>query len=611
MSPFVKIQDWLADFFSGDDSIRANRTRTASILSVLSFPFRLLWAFSIFMVQAWTSSRSGSAFLLGLPAVTVVAGCIAVAWASTFYFTRFTVGRTMGAYAKYAKADDSAAEVLMFGKKLVEALPEEPEAKYKLGLAFAGADEIPNAVNIMKSIAPLGIEHQAPPGRANPDLEGDVSTELENALAVDVDTEDSETDDRETVADYAPAHLWLAAWYQKDLAESGFDEQKDQRTFEHLEAASILEPENRMPQISLAGLYQNRAQAAKGTDEKAFLENLKNAEQALQESIKPPLTNLQQVAQIPRLILVKQELMKAEGNKDQERLREYFTDIFEDLLKVSSKAPDEVRLIVYQQVINGMVNLKDFDKAVTLIEEAVRSFDDIAIKRRLIRTAGLIFLKSAEENEQLETESQYQKYVFSICSCLRSNPREKDAYVKLIALANLNQREPEKFEWLQSTLVNSPLVAVNHLLIGINLLMEGETEKGVNHWKVAYSLSPVSQVLLSNIIDVATFDYGLTIDKLPEITDQAIELFPEQGILYQSQGVLRMRAGDIKAAIESFEMAIDRDARLIRSHQFLATCYEKVGNSQKASEYQKKVEEILQQMEPAQQANVRKLLDQR
>ena len=87
--PYDVVREWFADALSGDDRIRDHDGGAmSSVVSVLTLPFRLLFAFLVFMVQAWTTSRRGRAFILGIPAVATVVLCSTLFWVTTFYFNK-------------------------------------------------------------------------------------------------------------------------------------------------------------------------------------------------------------------------------------------------------------------------------------------------------------------------------------------------------------------------------------------------------------------------------------------------------------------------------------------------------------------------------------------
>ena len=72
MAPFKAVRDGIADAFSGSDS-SFRGSGSNPVVGFLTLPFRLLWGFAVFMVQAWTTSRNGIAFLRGFPAFAIMA----------------------------------------------------------------------------------------------------------------------------------------------------------------------------------------------------------------------------------------------------------------------------------------------------------------------------------------------------------------------------------------------------------------------------------------------------------------------------------------------------------------------------------------------------------
>ena len=617
LSPVTAVRDWFAELIGGDDSIRTETSGFAKAIAFITLPFRLLFASAIFMVNAWSTSRPGLAFLLGFPAVATVVACGGLLWISTFYFNRISLGRTAGYYALHAEnSTDNPEYKLMFAEKLVELKPDNSEYKFKLGLSLADDGQMEKAASLMNMLAPMDgsltatNDEVASTSSVQPD---DPSTPTEES------EQDAEVETDENTA-RVRAHIWLSSFYQKSLKENGFDATKDELAIDHLKKAAIIDPENRGVPITLAGLYAIRADKAKkeiessgNANQRPYLAELENMETSLAKAIKPPITSLQQVIQIPRLIQVKREIAKLDDSRNFEETGVYFDELFQNILKLSSKASNDVRMLVFDQVINGYISLKEFDKAVEMVSLALQTFDDTEVKRRLIRRAGLIFLKSAEENNDLDQNIQYTQRLTSICACLNSNIREKRAYDYLVGIVAHNQAQPEKFEWLQDSVLTSPKLSVNHLLIGFHLINAGvedpkNLEKGISHWKIAYKIEPNAQVVLSNIVEVALQPDSPTIENLDLMLEKAIEMFPDHLMLQFSQGVMFMQNGDIDRAISIFESTVKEKSQAFRSHFKLAECYKKIGDAEKANYHNQEVEKFLSKVSPEQQERTRELM---
>ena len=599
LSPVVAVREWFADALGGDDSIRTSESGFTSVFSILTFPFRLLFAIAVFMVQAWSTSRMGRAFVLGLPAVVTVFGCLSVLWVSTRYYNQITVGRTLGYYALHANNPESEPEnVLMFAEKFVGLKPQDPQGFFRLGLALDNADDKPAALRVMNMLAPP--EPMAQPPQDKEKASTDISLKKEE----------------EKIGDFLPAHLWLSNHYQKQILEDGFDSQANTFAEKHLTRALKNAPENRQLAISMATLCELRAKNVKDKDPVEYLAQMRKLESALADAVKPPLTTLIQVAQIPKLIQTKRELASLDETVNFEQSKKQFEKLFDELLKLGQKTPPAIRLSIIIQVVSGYVQLKEYDKAVAIIAESLPSFDDVALKQQLVKNVGFVFLQNAENNSDLDDKAQYSLRLSSICACLNSSVKERRAYEMLIGIIRHNQIHPEKYEWLQDTLLDTPKLALNHILIGCHLIHTGienddqdKMTKGTNHWKIAYKIDPQTQLMLSNILEIGLFFGEVPGETIDAMIQQAITMFPDKSLLHQSAGLSLMSKKDFEGAIASLEVAATTHRFPVIAHTLLKHCHELSGNSFKALNHGKSAEELLVDLGQQQQLEIRQHID--
>ena len=586
LSPITAVQEWFADALGGDDSLKTGDSGFTSVFSILTFPFRFLFAIAVFMVQAWSTSRVGRAFVLGLPAVTTVAGCLAILWVSTRYFNAITLGRSVGYYALHTNNPDAPPEnALMFAKKYVGLKPEDPKGLFRLGLALEKSGDSTAAVGVMNMLAP-------------PELpEGFEKPATKNAI-------DKEED---KIGDFFPAHLWLSNFYQRQISDGGFSPEVASLADKHLTRAAENSPENRELAISRASLFELRSIHVKDKPDE-YIAQLRNLESSLTAAVRPPLQTILQVAQIPKLIQTKRKLAELDDSVNFEQAKKQFGELFDDLLELGRKNSDGVRLRIINHVVSGYVQLKEYDKAVSIISQSLQSFDATEIKRRLVNNAGVVFLKNAEDNSDLDDQDQYNLRLTSICACLNSSIKERRAYEMLIGIIRHNQIHPEKFEWLQDTMLDTPKPAVNHLLVGCHLIHTGienndqeKVKQGTSHWKIAYKIEAETQLMLSNIIEIGLFFESVPIGSIEEMIQQAISMFPDKSLLHRSAGLLLMSRNDLEAAIPNFEAAAATHRFPLMAHLLLKHCHELAGNSFKALNHDKTAKELLSSLPPQQQ----------
>lgn len=568
-SPFTAVRDWFADALTGDDSIRdPDGGAMSSVVSVLTLPFRLLFAFAVFMVQAWTTSRKGRAFILGVPAVGVATVCATLFWVSTHYYNRLTVGRTVYNYKKLARKEFSEPnDVLLLAEKLHELKPEDEQYKYQLGLALEAAKQTQKAASLMSSLGP-----EDSPG-------------------------------------FVPAHLWLARNYQQQQLSNDDKSKFDELASRHLELVVEKDPANLDAQSSLASQYQIRAFEAKSAgDMEGHTANLKKAESALDNVISPMFhpdaskrqLSIGQILQVPRLLTIKRELGSQEG------AMEKFDALFQEVLKLSRNLPDELRLKIFVALRDSALSVQEYDRAVEIMQQAFQTFDDTNLKQAFVRSSAKVFLLKAQQMTDFDDREQFVGHITAICMSLNANPAERDAYEIMIDVIVKIKDNDQNMTWLKETLLDSPKISLTHLLIGLAMIREGDIQDGKSHWKIAFRLERIAQTILNNIIDVASTDREGRIDNILEVNLIALEMF-DQPMLYQSLGLNHFHNGDIEEAIKNFETALELQPALIRSHHHLVQCQEALGNAEKAKYHNDKLEEYYSKLQPRQ----RELIKQR
>lgn len=571
MYPIDAVRDWFADALTGDDSIRdPDGGPLSSVVAVLTLPFRLLFAFAVFMVQAWTTSRKGRAFILGVPAVATVSVCGALFWVTTHYYNRLTLGRTAGNYAFHNSKEASNPEnVLIFAKKLHELKPEEEKYKYQYGLALDAAKQTQHAISLMASLGP-----EESPG-------------------------------------YVPAHLWLARNYQRQQIEKDNKSKLDELASRHLELVVEKEPSNLDAQSSLSSQYQIRAmEAKKSGDQEEAKANLKKAETALDNVINPMFhpdpsqrkMSIGQIMQVPRLLAIKRELGSQEG------AMERFDSLFQDVLKLSRNLPDDLRLKIFVALRDSALSVQEYDRAVEIMQQAFQTFDDTNLKQAFVRTSAKVFLLKAQQMTDFDNREDFLGHLKAICMSLNANPAERDAYQMLIKVLAKTKDNDQNMIWLKESLLDSPKISLTHLLIGLAMIREGDIQDGKSHWKIGFRLERIAQTILNNIIDVASTDKDANIENMLEINLIALEMF-DQPMLYQSLGMNYLREGNTEEAVKNFETALKLQPALIRSHHHLIQCQETLGNMEKAKYHQDKLNEYYDKLPPKQRDLIKQRME--
>ena len=459
--------------------------------------------------------------------------------------------------------------LLLFSKKLNEMKPEDELYKFRVGTALAADNQSEKAIAMMKSLGPSDR-----PG-------------------------------------YVPAHLWLARNYQREQLKKDDKSNFDELASRHLELVVEKEPSNLDAQSSLASQYQIRAiEARKAGSKEEEIANLKKAEIALDNVINPMFNpdtskrqlSIGQILQVPRLLTIKRELGSHDG------AMEKFDSLFQEILKLSRNLPDEFRLKIFVALRDSALSVKDYDRAVDIMQQAFQTFDDTSLKQAFVRSSAQVFLLKAMQMTDFDDREEFLGHLNAIGMSLNSNPAERDAYQILINIIAKIKDNDQNMTWLKESLLESPKISLTHLLIGLAMIREGDIQDGKSHWKIAFRLERIAQTILNNIIDVASTDKEGRIENMLEINLIALEMF-DQPMLYQSLGMNYLREGDTEKAVENFEIAIDLQPALIRSHYHLDKCYETLGNVEKAKFHRDKLQEYYDKLPPKQSALIKKRIE--
>ena len=287
LMPFRAIQDWIRDAVSGDDGIRHSEGN--SIVKTLMTPLRLVGGFLVFMVQAWTTSRNGIAFLRGLPAFSILALTPFLLWGLNNYSRQLSLGPTLGYHQMHLK-NQSFDNALLFSRKLVELKPESKQFKYMMAEDVYRNEDTDEATRIMEYLA--GDTNIIPVSKV--EKNGDENTDETGETPVELEEPEK----------FGKAHVWLSRELIRKQRVEGFDEERNTLAMDHLKAAIAADPENIRAKVSLVDLYTTRA-LSKEEGSEARLENLRLARESIEELTGyQNFWRMEQVLAMPQLVNV-------------------------------------------------------------------------------------------------------------------------------------------------------------------------------------------------------------------------------------------------------------------------------------------------------------------
>lgn len=591
-SPIRAIQDWIGDALSGDDSIQSQRS--LGIVSILTFPVRLLWGFAVFMVQAWTTSRNNIAFIRGMPALAILAFTPFLIWVLNNYSRQISLSPTMG-YHQMHRRNGNFEAAKLFSSKMVQLKPESKEFKYLLAEDIGQLGDLDAAKRMMSFLAGSLDDELAAMASGesllpaiDPESEADEPEGLsgDSLLAQgDVDDEDEDEDEgreEEETDSFARAHVWLSQQLLREQQLNGFDEKRNDLAMAHLRAAIKLDPDDMTAKLNLVQLYDSRAQQI-GEGNEGYRENLELSRGVLRQiTAYKEFFNIQQVLAMPRLVEVNVKLGDEVAAK---RALDRMTGKVTRLARLNPTFFE-----IWNSLVRSAVAVKDYDKALDFIKEGRRAATEEA-RPRLTQLASLISLQNADDFPDLENEEHFRKRLFALCKAIASNPRDTQIYDRLMDYIDIDQGGPQRDSWLRNSILDSPISGVCHIILGMRELARDNIVQGQAHWDIAQQQFGSTEFVVHRLLSVAVRRDKKYIEG--QMVTKAIEMFPDQTMLYETRGTINKMAGEYEVALQDFEYVVKKSPESLSIHKHLADCYAEIGQSDKAQIHQARVREIL------------------
>ena len=608
MSPFRAIKEWVGDAVSGDDSLRTGQGN--SFVRLLTLPFRLLWGFLVFMVQAWTTSRDGIAFLRGLPALAILAFTPFLLWVLTNYSRPISLGPTVGYHDMHLR-NQAFDKALLFSRKLVALKPESKQYKYLLAEDLDRNGDNYEATRIMQHLAgSTEIKDSMDPAESENSQDTDGNP---NGVDEEGETPESETPDSPTSNEpekYAQAHVWLSQQLIKKQRDEGFDESRNELAMDHLRAAVDLDPKNIRAQVNLIDLYRSRANSMEEGSE-LQIENLQRAQETLlQLTGYENFFRLEQVLAMPQLIDVCNQL------GDKARARRALTDASSKVTRIARLNPEIYQ--IWYSLVQCAVMMKDYNQANEFIKTGYQNVKTDETRRQIMQLASLVHIQNADDFIDISTEDAFRKRLFALCKAIATNPRDVRTYDRLVEYLDVDTDKERRDVWLRNSILDCPIPGVVHILIGIREMLRGDVLAGKTSWDIAQHQFGTTEFVTHRLLSVAIRkkpEYGET-----NLLDSALALFPDQYMLYETRGAIKKGKASVlmkqesqnmyEAAIKDFMIVLEKVPDLITVHKHLTDCYEALGNKEKADYHEQKVKELLDLIDEKQRELYERVLNQ-
>ena len=558
----------------GDDSIR--ETTESSFLTVLWFPFRLIWGFLVFMIQAWSTSRSGFAFLRGMPALGILLVVPILSWAFDHYYKKVSLGPAVG-YHQYYRGNQKIEDAKLFSQKMMSLEPTNTQFKYLHAENLAAVPESRDeGVRMMEWLA-----------------RGEDGEELSKGIA------------ESNAVYHAQANVWLSRKVLEEQRRYGFTEERNALAMKYLESASS---DDVLARRNLADLYLSRAMRLKETDPEKYRQNLGFAKSELEDLTKyEAFSNLAQVNSMPKLIFICNEL------GEDEEAANYFQVAKQKIGRLTEFKTDMIQLWV--TMVKCAIGVKDYDSAIEIMEEGFRTVKTPEARKQMQQLASLIYLTKADDFNNLEDEESFRERLYALCLAIRTNRGQLEIYQRLVDYIDVNKGSPQRDVWLRNMTTDSPSPNVVHIILGMRNLIKGDVVEARARWNIAKNQFAADEIIVY-LLEVAVRqkrEIGS-----PELVSKTFELLPRQYALYRTRAHAARNAQDYEQAIADFEAALkdyfqsrsDKETLAeMKTREFLIDCYQKVGNEEKARFHRAITDAQFVKLGPKDQELITKLLE--
>ena len=229
------------------------------------------------------------------------------------------------------------------------------------------------------------------------------------------------------------------------------------------------------------------------------------------------------------------------------------------------------------------------DEAIKQVMLGLRRFpEDQNLKLVLSECYRVKFLMSVQE-----TESGIQCDIASLDEALNAdptNPAVSEEVAKLMARGG--NVSPTLKLAMEKQLADGKSTTMTHLMLATHWLKKSDFASAIPHLEVADRKSPNAPVVLNNLALALTRVSPNNAKIACEMIDRALKVSGPHAELLDSQGEIRMAAGDFVGAVESFESAIGLDGKRIGSRKRLIEAYQMAGMKDMISVQAQKIREI-------------------
>jgi tetratricopeptide (TPR) repeat protein len=192
-----------------------------------------------------------------------------------------------------------------------------------------------------------------------------------------------------------------------------------------------------------------------------------------------------------------------------------------------------------------------------------------------------------------ETESGFQcniEYLDEALKADSTNPSVGEEVAKLMARGG--DVSPTLRIAMEKQLADGKATTMTHLMLATHWLKKSDFATAIPHLEVANRKSPNMPVVLNNLALSLVRLSPDNAQAAKDLIDRAIRFSRPHAELFDSQGEIRLVAGDYVGAVESLETAVGIDASRVNTRRRLIEAYEKAGLKDMVEVQKQKIREI-------------------
>lgn len=540
--------------------------------SILRLPLRYLGGLFQFLIDEWSTSRDGFAFLRSVPAILGVLSIAVPLILATYLLpkrlSKFYTDRVryfLEVVQEYGNAEN-------MGWKLASVNPDNRESYFLLGeTMFAQSQSAKNDGN-------------------------DLLAEVKRMQADEVMNYAADFSENSSFM----AHIWLAnRVFETILAGKDSPELRDVAR-KHLKFVSDnadqrTRTESIRANLSLVRLYMNEA-------------DFESAEKILKTILKDDFETLGHV----EAALLNAQLLK--NTRPAEEVNNYCTTTVERLLNLAIKYPDffeiwraAVELTLFRE--QGL-EIREFDRARGIIRTGIELTTDAQVRRRIAALGSLILLRQSRMMEELQSppdpQARFLLRLGLLALSIKDNPMEPASYHEVLDLINDREKFPDADEWRARAAARIPILFrernfnipadflfIFNVLDGVSSGLKGNLDFTKNEWLQASVQSPITPVVINNFMMILMARSADHADAVLKMLDVAEQLFPANEVLFiRGRSEVYYVTKDWEKARDEFEEFIAKEPNQVEAYKKLIEIYNHLNDSTRAAQTQQRLNRL-------------------